>query len=133
MKIAENVDDKLENGFPSMKTGKNVDGSPNLWPHAARLPLVPVPDLLVSYRLAQFPAISVSGPLILCRAWYVKTSVWTGLERKNIFERVLQMSVNQEYNSYACLPGHACIWAKMLTLRDLQNTHAALRQYSPLF
>ena len=116
-----------------MKTVKIVDGSTNLWPHAARLPLVPVPDLLVSCGLAQLPAVFVSGLLVLCRAWYVKTSVWTGLERKNIFERVLQMSVNQEHNSYACLPRHACIWAKMLTFRDLQNTHAALRQYSPLF
>ena len=38
MKTGINVDENTKSALSSMKTTENVDGSPNLWPHAARLP-----------------------------------------------------------------------------------------------
>ena len=106
----------------STKTAKNEDGSPNFRPLVTLLPHVFVSCLQISFRLAPLPTVSMSCLQILCRAWYVITDFRTELWWKNIYRRVLQISVNQEFSLYACLPGHACIRAKALILRGLRNT-----------
>ena len=49
----------------------------------------------------------------------------TALQRP-LDERGAQGAESQHLKLDSCLPSHACIWAKTLSLRGLQNTHTSL-------